>query len=139
MSTIISGRKKQKKPSFSCPVPACQFQRSAMSCPSAAVVTFFQLPEGNRHVPDKIPAALHKIIGKAKAGFFRCLSLTDTVSARRHPIFFLKYPMKIADIVIADRHGDIHHIHCCRAEQICRLAQPLCLDQICISLSGSFF
>ena len=42
---------------------------------------------------------------------FCCLSLTDTISARRHPIFFLKNPMKIADIVIADRHGDIHHIH----------------------------
>lgn len=69
---------------------------------------------------------------------FCCLSLTDTVSARRHPIFFLKNPMKIADIVIADRHGNIYHIHGCRAEQICRLTQPLCLNQICIGLSGSF-
>ena len=69
---------------------------------------------------------------------FCCLSLTDTISARRHPIFFLKNPMKIADIVIADRHGDIHHIHGCRAEQICCLTQPLCLNQICIGLSGSF-
>ena len=52
--------------------------------------------------------------------------------------YFSENPMKIADIVIADRHGDIHHIHGCRAEQICCLTQPLCLNQICIGLPVLF-
>ena len=107
---------------------------SEMSCHSAAAASFFP-------VSRRKPACHRQNTGSSiqnHKNIFCCLSLTDTISARRHPIFFLKNPMKIADIVIADRHGDIHHIHGCRAEQICCLTQPLCLNQICIGLSCSF-